>query len=81
VFKIEALVCVSLSRVGSISRSQSKSIEMKYKFILNLCIIIWYMFPIQCEELRINHLTPLLVVTMPYASWFLWWADYIEDFK
>ena len=39
------------------------------------------MFLVQCEELRINHLTPLLVVTMPYACWFLWWVDYIEDFK
>ena len=39
------------------------------------------MFPVQCEELRINHLTPLLVVTMPYACWFLWRVDYIEDFK
>jgi hypothetical protein len=36
---------------------------------------------IQCEELRIKHLTPLLAVTMPYAWWFLWRADYIEDFK
>jgi hypothetical protein len=26
---------------------------------------MWYMFSIQCEELRINLLTPLLVVTMP----------------
>jgi hypothetical protein len=42
---------------------------------------MWYMFPVQREELRINHLTPLLVVTMPYACWFLWWIDYIEDFK
>ena len=26
-------------------------------------------------------LTPLLVITMPYACLFLWWAYYIEDFK
>ena len=39
------------------------------------------MFPKQYEELRINHWTPLLVVTMPYACRFLWQADYIEDFK
>ena len=41
------------------------------------------MFSLQCEELRMNHLTPLLVVTMPYAcsTWLLWWAHYIEDFK
>ena len=32
--------------------------------------IIWCMFPGQCEESRINHLTPLLVVTVPYACWF-----------
>jgi hypothetical protein len=42
---------------------------------------IWYMLSIQCEELRINHLTPLLVVTMSYDCWFLWWIDYIEHFK
>ena len=29
--------------------------------------IIWYMFPVQCHERRTNHLTLLLVVTMPYA--------------
>ena len=40
------------------------------------------MFSIQCEELRLDHLTRLLVVTMPYdACWFLWRVDYIEDFK
>jgi hypothetical protein len=39
------------------------------------------MFPVQFEELKINHLTPLLVVLMLYTCWFLWWADYIEDFK
>ena len=39
------------------------------------------MFLVQCEELRINHLTPLLVVTMPYTCWFLWRANYLEDFK
>ena len=32
---------------------------------------MWYMFPVQCEEIRINHLTLLLVVTMPYAYWVL----------
>ena len=39
--------------------------------------IIWYMFPIQCEESTINH----LVVITPYACWFLWRTYYIEDFK
>ena len=55
------------------------------KWNKNLCQtcawIIWYMFLVRCEEWRINHLTPLLVVTMPYACWFLWWPDSIEDFK
>ena len=35
----------------------------------------------QCEELRIDHLTLLLVVTVPYACWFSWRANYIADFK
>ena len=34
------------------------------------------MFLVQWEELRINRRTPLLVVTMLYACWFVWWADY-----
>ena len=38
-------------------------------------------FQVQCEEVRINHLTLLLVMTMPYACWFLWRANHIEDFK
>ena len=37
------------------------------------------MFPVECKELRINHLTPLLVVNMPYTCWFLWWANYINN--
>ena len=36
---------------------------------------------VQCEGLRINHLTLLFVVTMAYACWLLQRADYIEDFK
>ena len=39
------------------------------------------MFSVKCEELKINHRTSFLVVTMPYACWFLWLAYYIEDFK
>ena len=39
------------------------------------------MFLVHYEELRINHLTPFLVVTMPFACWFLWRAYYIEDSK
>ena len=91
-FKIEALTWVSFWRTlkfqplrwraSSNPRRQSKNIKKITKLILNLCINIWYMFLVQCEELRGNHLTPLLVVTMPYACWFLWWwADYIKDFK
>ena len=34
--------------------------------------IIWYMFLVQCDESRINHLTLLLEVTIPYSCWFLW---------
>ena len=52
-----------------------------YKWNTSLIWIIWYMFPIQYEELRINNLTLLRVVTMPYACWFLWWEDYIKDFN
>ena len=40
------------------------------------------MFPVQCEELlRTDHLTLLIVVTMPYACWFLWRADYTRTSK
>ena len=39
------------------------------------------MFAVQCEKTRTNHLTPLLVVTTPYVCWFLWWENYIGDFK
>ena len=67
---------------GSNPRRQSKSIQMKYK----TCIILvrelhWSMLPVQCEELRSNHLTLLLVVTVPYACWFLWRAYCTKDFK
>ena len=55
---------------------------MKYKTWYKLVhAIIWYLFLVQCEELRIDHLTALLVVTMPYVCWFLWWVDYRKDFK
>ena len=40
------------------------------------------MLSVQCEELRINHPTLLLIVTMPYYTcWFLRGANCIEDFK
>ena len=32
----------------------------------------------RCEWWRIDHLTPLLVVTMPYACWFLWRSSKIQ---
>ena len=57
---------------------------MKYKNAYQTCAwITWYMFPVQCEEVRTNHLTPLLAVTMPYdCCWFfVWQANCIEDFK
>jgi hypothetical protein len=86
---IEALIHVSFWRVLEIlalqlkARFKSKTSIQEYKNeILNLCMkFIWYMFPVQCEELRINHLTLLLVVTTPYACWFLWHAYYTGDFK
>ena len=37
---------------------------------------MWYILPIQCEGLRINHLILLLVLTMPYACWFLFLSVY-----
>ena len=36
------------------------------------------MFLVQCEKVRTNHLPPLLVVTMPYACWFLWWVNILR---
>ena len=42
---------------------------------------MWDLLPVQCEELRIKHLTLLLVLTMPYACWVLCRGDYIEDFE
>ena len=92
VFKIEVLIWVSFWwalkfqsfnwRVGSNPRRQSKNIEMKHKTHIKLCAwITWYIFLVQCEELRINHVTLLLVLTKPYTCWFLWWANCIEDFK
>jgi len=43
--------------------------------------MIWYMFLVQYKKSRINHLPPLLMVTLPYTCWFLWWAYYTENFK
>ena len=43
----------------------------------------WHMFSIQCEELRINHLTPFLVASDNALCLllFLWRACFIKDFK
>ena len=92
VFKIEVLIWISFWRalifqpfswrVGSNPRRPSNNIKMKYKTHIKPCAwITWYMFLVQCEELRIDHLTPLPVITTPYACWFLWCADHIKDFK
>jgi hypothetical protein len=90
-FKIEALIWVSFWRVLSFELElkgwlKSKMSIQEYKTeILNsyktYAWVLWYIFPVQCEKLRLNHLTPLLVVLMPFACWFLWHAQYIEDFK
>ena len=42
---------------------------------------MWYIFPVECDEKRIDHQTLLLVVTMPCACWFLWRTNHIEDFQ
>ena len=91
-FKIEALIWISfwralkfqpiIWRADSNPRRQSKNIEMKYKTLTKFVHELYdTCFTIQCEELRINHLTLLFVVTIPYTCWFLWRAYYIEDFK
>ena len=83
-FPFEGLSNLSSSvwRVGSNPRRQSENLKIKIQNSYQTCAwIICYMFPIQCEELRISHLTLLLVVTAPYTCWFLWRAYYVEDFK
>ena len=65
---------------------KSKTFIQEYRkrntnLILTCACIIWYMFAVQYEELSIHHLTPFLVVAMPYACWFLWRTYHIEDFK
>ena len=66
-----------VGRVGSYPRRQSKNIELEYETHFKLVHELYgYMFPVQCEEIRINHLTLLLlVVTVPYACWFWWQAN------
>ena len=73
-FHFEGLSNFSPSVEGlvQIQDVESKNVEMK---IQNSYEITWYMFPVQCEESRINHQTLLLVVTMPYACWFMWRAE------
>ena len=57
-------------------------IEMKYKTHIKLVHELYGMsFQHNVKKLRIKHLTLLLVVITPYACWFLWRANYIEDFK
>ena len=66
---------------------KSKTSIQKYRSEIQISYwtcawIIWDMFSVGFEELRImNHRTLLLAVTMPYACWFLWRTKYIEDFK
>ena len=80
VLKIRALIWVSFRRVlkfqpffrsaSSNPRRQSKNIKMRYKTHIKLVHEFYgTCIPVHCEELRINHLTPLLVVTMPYTCW------------
>ena len=55
---------------------------MKYKTHIQFCAwIMLYIFLVQYGEFKVKHLILLLVVTMPYACWYLWRADYIEEFK
>ena len=89
-FKIEAIVWVSIWRalkfqlfswrVGSNPRRQYENIEMKYKTHIKLVHELYGTCFQYNVKLRINYVS-LLVVTMPYACWFLWRTDYIENFK
>ena len=71
-------------RDGSNPRRQSKNIELKYKIrtklVHGLCGTC-FQYSAKNQESRIKHLTLIIVLTMPYACWFLWRADYVEDFK
>ena len=52
-------------RASSKPRRQSKNIEMKCKTHIKLVHELYATcFPTQCEKLRINHLTPFVVVTL-----------------
>ena len=77
--KIEGIVWVELSFEGlvQIQDVNPRNVDMGYETHIKVCAwSIRYMFRVRCEGLRINHLTPLLVVTMPsYACWLLWRAD------
>ena len=66
-------------RARSIPRCQSKShIKMIYKINVKLVHESYgTCFPVQCETLRVNRLTPLLVVTMPYSCWLSWARTHI----
>ena len=55
---------------------------MKYKTHIKLVHELYgTCFQYNVNKLRINHLTPLLVVAILYACWFVWRVDYIEDFE
>ena len=87
--KIEALGWVSFWkaskfqpfswRVGSNPRRRPKNVEMKYNTriveLVHGLYGTWFQYNVKNQEF--NHLTPLLVVTMSYTCWFLWWANLI----
>ena len=64
-------------RVGSNSRHQSKNIECNTKLIQNSCMSYVVYVTSAMWDLKINHLTLLLVLTMPYTCWLLCWVEYI----
>ena len=58
--------------VSSNPKRQSKKIKMKYKPHIELVHESYgTCFQYNVKNVRIKHLTPLLVVTIPYACWFL----------
>jgi hypothetical protein len=76
--QISALHSKGWSKSKASIRENKNEIPNSY----SICAwIIWHMFPIQCEESKINCLNMFLVVIVPFACWFLWRAYYIEDFK
>jgi hypothetical protein len=76
--QISALMFKSWFKFKTSIQGYRNEIQNSYR---TCACIIWYMFPVQCEDLRINHPTLILVLTMPYTCWFLCRAEYIENFK